>query len=109
MHRVGIQVTLRRADGRPLRGLADPNGGTFDAAGDFDDMLGSPDLPVLGGMDPYGETTFDARQTIALIADVDSALGHAKPGPETRGLHRLRAMAEMCQTDESLTLHVLGD
>jgi hypothetical protein len=37
-----------------LNCLPDRNGGTFDAAGDFDALLGSPNLPVLGSIDPFG-------------------------------------------------------
>jgi hypothetical protein len=106
---MGIEVTLRRGDGQRVTGLPDPSGGTFDAAGDFDSLIESSDLPLLGSIDPYGETTLNARQSAALIEEVDSALDNPRPGPEARGLRRLRAMAEMCRTDASLTLCVVGD
>ncbi len=106
---MGIDVTLRRGDGPPLCRLPDPNGGTFDAAGDFDALLGASDLPVLGTIHAYGDTTFDGAQMATLIAEVDSALSRTELGPQARGLRRLRAMAEMCQADESLILHFCGD
>jgi hypothetical protein len=106
---MGIEVTLWRGDGRRLTGLPDPSGGTFDAAGDFDSLLDSSDLPVLGSIDPYGETTLNARHAAGLIREVDSVLDNPRGGPEARGLRRLRAMAEMCQTDQSLTLRAVGD
>lgn len=106
---MGIDVTLRRGDGQPLKGLPDPTGGTFDAAGDFDDLLESSTLPVLGSFDPYGQITLDSQSMEALIVDVDTALNQPGTGSQARGLRRLRVMAEMCRADESLTLHVMGD
>lgn len=108
MLHVGIEVTLHR-DGKRLSGLPDPNGGSFDAAGDFDELVGSPDLPILGSLDPYGDVTLGAVKMAHLIADVDRALQGTRSGPHRRGLRRLRMMAEMVQTDASLTLHVVGD
>ena len=108
MLRVGIEVTLH-CDGEQLSGLPDPNGGSFDAAGDFDALIGSSDLPVIGSLDPYGDATLGAMTMPDLIADVDEALQGSRPGPQFRGLRRLRLMAEMVQTDASLTLHVVGD
>jgi len=106
---MGIEVTLHRRDGERVSGLPDPNGGAFDAAGDFDALIDSPDLPILGSFDPYGDATLGAMTMADLIADVDNALATTCPGPQLRGLRRLRVMAEMVQADGSLTLHVLGD
>jgi hypothetical protein len=106
---VGIEVTLHRHDGHRVTGLADPNGGTFDAAGDFDRLIDAPHLPIIGGFDRYRDSTLDADHMAALIADVVTALESASPGPEVRGLRRLRAMAARVQADESLILRVLGD
>jgi hypothetical protein len=36
---VPIYVELRDGEGRPIRGMPDPSGGTFDAAGDFDRFI----------------------------------------------------------------------
>jgi hypothetical protein len=105
---MGIEVTLQR-DGKRLSGLPDPNGGSFDAAGDFDELVGASDLPILGTLDPYGDVTLGAMMMAELIADVDQALQRSRPGPQLRGLRRLRVMAEMVQTDASLTLHAVGD
>lgn len=104
----GIEVTVQRV-GQRLSGLPDPNGGSFDAAGDFDELVGSSDLPILGTLDPYGDVTLGATMMADLIADVDRALQGSRSGPQLRGLRRLRVMAEMVQTDASLTLHVVGD
>jgi hypothetical protein len=71
---VTLKVTLRRADGSLVRAVPDPSGGTFDAAGDFDELLDSPDLPILDAIDPYGDTTVGAAAMAALLADVDRAL-----------------------------------
>ena len=77
-----IEVALHRSNGERVSGLADPNGGTFDAAGDFDALLGSPDLPVLGGLDPYAIVTLDAATMPGLISDVDNALALERQGAQ---------------------------
>jgi hypothetical protein len=105
---VALVVTLRRTDGSVVRALTDPSGGTFDAAGDFDELLDSSDLPFLGAIDPYDDTTVGAAATAGLLADVDRALLTAT-GMTGRGLLRLRVMAELCRSDGSLTLRFEGD
>ncbi|QIG44874.1 hypothetical protein G5V58_20680 [Nocardioides anomalus] len=106
---MGVRVMLHRRDGELVRALPDPGGGTFDAACDFDALIGSATLPTIGGLDPHGDATLGGLTMADLIADVDNALESARPGPRLRGLRRLRAMAEMVQADESLTLRVVGD
>ena len=45
----------------------------------------------------------------ALLEDIDRALPAAKDGPETRGLLRLRVLAEHCRDDTELALAFIGD
>src|SRR3954468_13309255 len=92
---VGVEVTLHRNNGDRMSGLPDPNGGAFDAAGDFDSLIGSTDLPMIGSLDSCGYSTLSATIMADLIADVDKALEIARPGSELRGLRRLRVMAEI--------------
>lgn len=101
---MGVVVTLQTYDGAVVTRIPDPNGGTFDAAGDFDDLLEAPDiLPTLGILDPYGDTFLGAVYRRSLIADVDIALPYCS-GSAWRGLRRLRVVAEMCPTDPSLRI-----
>ncbi|WP_328475019.1 hypothetical protein OHA21_17060 [Actinoplanes sp. NBC_00393] len=106
---MGIQVELRWG-GVPIRGLPDPAGGCFDAAGDFDRLLRErqPDCPLLSAVDPHGETSFGHHQMADLLGEIDGLLGLARPGPERRGLLRLRAMAERCGSEQQRLVFV-GD
>jgi len=106
---MAIWVELRRSDSTPVRGVDDPSGGTFDAAGDFDRFIGRPALPVLGAIDPYADTSMASVEMPGLLRDVDLALGDADDGPETRGLLRLRALAGLCRDDASTFLVFIGD
>jgi hypothetical protein len=72
-------------------------------------LVGSGSLRAAVRVDPHEDTTLDAHQMPALIADLDSALSKPHSGPEFRGLRRLRIMAEMCQSDDALTLRFWGD
>lgn len=105
---MALDVTLRRADGSVVRALPDPSGGTFEAAGDFDELLDLPDLPFLGAISPYSDTTVGAAAMAGLLEDVNRAL-QAATGMTARGLLRLRVLAELCRSDRSLTLRFEGD
>lgn len=104
-----IWVELRRSDSSPVRDVADPSGGTFDAAGDFDRFIGRPALPVLGAIDSCADTSMTSVEIPGLLRDVELALGDAKDGPEIRGLLRLRTLAGLCQDDASTCLIFVGD
>jgi hypothetical protein len=88
--RVPIYVELRDGDGDPVRGLPDPAGGTFDAAGDFDRFInesysGDDDdlaLPILSTVDPYANTEMRADRMAALLEDISRVVSTAKAGPE---------------------------
>jgi hypothetical protein len=107
---VGIVASLRTRDGTSIVGLADPSGGTFDSAGDFDRLLGAdPSLGVWSSIDPFGRTVVGPGASSALLAELDQIEVQAEPGPEQRGVARLRVLAEQCAGDRSLQLHFAGD
>jgi hypothetical protein len=104
-------------DGRAVT-VPDPAGGTFDAAGDFDRLLPmrgplpaepSSLLPVLSRVNPDGGVEFNSEDMAAIVEETVSLQGKAKPGPESRGLARLRALAEYGQHLPNAVLRVLGD
>ena len=114
-----IRVELRNERGELIRALADPAGGTFDAAGDFDRLLQlAPGLRIptsdvaytlLQYVDPYGDTVFNNVQMPDLLDDIDRAARHPMNDRERRGLDRLRAMAERCRNATHLYLWFVGD
>jgi hypothetical protein len=90
--------------------MSDPSGGLFDSAGDFDRLLrrrvAEPSL--LNSVDLHGEMLVSCEAMPDLIAEVDLLLEQAIPGPEHRGLMRLRAMAVRCR-DQHGQLLFIGD
>lgn len=112
-----IYVELHDRDGRPVRRLPDPSGGTFDAAGDFDRFIdtsffGYPeDVPLacLQSVDPYADTEMASDAMPHLVRDLLLALPLAKDGSEKRGLLRLKVMAEHCAAHEGSCLLWRGD
>jgi len=107
--KMGITAELQMA-GRPIRALPDPTGGSFDAAGDFDRLIERPDRdwPVLGSIDPYGETRLVPAEMGPLIQEIDRLLAQARPGPEQHGLARLRVLALRCSQHDA-ELVFIGD
>lgn len=115
--RVPMYVELRDSDGRAARGLPDPSGGTFDAAGDFDRFFDESyfghrkdfGLSILSEVDPYAMTDMHGDRMAALLEDIVKAIPEAKAGPELRGLLRLQVMAEACAADPNSKLVWMGD
>jgi hypothetical protein len=107
---VGVMVELQLA-GRPVRALPDPTGGSFDSAGDFDRLIERRDTacPVLGSVDPYGETRLVWAEMGPLIQEIDRLLVQARPGPEEHGLTRLRVLALHCSEQPDAELVFIGD
>lgn len=69
-----LVVQLLGRDGKPLRRLPDPAGGTFDAAGDFDRLIEDSAYPTLSAIDLYAETIWHSSSMPALLADIEAAL-----------------------------------
>ena len=108
--RVPIDVRLLDEQGHQQRGLPDPAGGTFDAAGDLDRLLElGEDLPVWSRVNPYDETKVTGPDATALLGELDHLERAAQNGPERRGLARLRVMTERCRDDDRLALLFVGD
>ena len=107
---MGVQVYLYRA-GKRISGLADPSGGHFDAAGDFDRLIPTADtaFPVLSRVDPDQDLELDPQSMPELTAEIDRLLPQARQGPEQRGLLRLRALAQTCAATPGASLLFLGD
>jgi hypothetical protein len=106
---VPIVAILRNEHGEQQRGLDDPSGGTFDAAGDFDRLIpvNDPSYRLIGQIDPYGETVFNWFQMTDLLADLDRL--HTAKAVELRGLARLRRLAELCRDGIHLYVWFIGD
>lgn len=107
---VGVWVELVGSDG-PVRAVADPGGGLFDAAGDFDRLLPECDPAGVGlsRVDPDGDTSFEPAEMDELVDEVDRLIPLAKDGPESRGLFRLRVVAVECRSRPGSRLIFLGD
>jgi hypothetical protein len=105
---MGVVVTLE-VNGQVVS-LSDPSGGEFNAAGDFDRLLPfSPDLPLLGRIDPNGQVEFGSSDMAAIRDEVGSLVALAWEGPEQRGLMRLQALAAHGSRIPGSVLHSLGD
>lgn len=97
-------------EGRQVRGVNDPSGGSFDAAGDFDRLLDRvPAAVTWSSIDPYGITTFSRSQAAALLQELPTISKQARERSEQRGLARLAVLAALCDSDETMSLRFLGD
>jgi len=106
---MGITAELR-VHGRAVT-LADPSGGTFNAAGDFDRLLPvtGDAFPVLARIDPFSDVVVLGTDLAALAAEAAQLLKRASDGPERRGLLRLRIMALAGQGQTGAELWFAGD
>jgi hypothetical protein len=104
-----LRIELRTERGEAVRGVDDPSGGTFDAAGDFDRVL-TQTGELLRYVDPYGDTVFNTMQAADLVGEVEQIMTMPDLTTiERRGLGRLKVMAERCRDGEHLYLWFIGD
>jgi hypothetical protein len=91
--------------------LADPSGGTFNAACDFDRLLpvSGKTFPVLARVDPYGDAIVASSDLVALASEVGLLLKQAKQGPERRGLLRLQTLALAGCGEPDAVIRFIGD
>ncbi|HVM14730.1 MAG TPA: hypothetical protein VM287_10435 [Egibacteraceae bacterium] len=106
---MGVVATLQ-SEGVPHRRLPDPSGGTVDAAGDFDRLLGErDDLPLWSSIDAYGTTVMEPGDMPAHVQEVVRLRASARDGSEARALDRLRVLATKCEEDPTARLVFDGD
>jgi len=92
------------------RSLPDPHGGRFEAAGDFDRLLGEREgFPLWSSIDPYEDTVLGASVMPALVEELRQLLGLAREGKERRGLQRLLVMAEHVSKERDSQIVFIGD
>jgi hypothetical protein len=109
--RMPVRVVLVDADGRP-QSVDDPAaGGRFDAAGDFDRLIGidAQQLPMWSSLYAQEDWTFEEDDLAGLLEDLDVLETRAVAGPEQHGLARLRRLAEAALTNPALTLEWRGE
>lgn len=114
---MGFYIVLRDAKGAQVQTMTDAFGLTFDAAGDFDELIDARLSPQLAAIDPYATTTIASSSAAALGPEVDLLLasvperarGTGLSGQAWRGLSRFRIMLDLCQTDHRSTLEFVGD
>lgn len=111
-----IVAELLDPDGQVVRGMEDPAGGTFDAAGDFDDLLplvASQDhgasCQVVGSVDPDAVLDVRSNQMDDLLMDIIAMAELATNPRARRGLDRLRVMAERCKQAQGTRIRFVGD
>lgn len=108
---MGVEAYLRTESGEAIRGLPDPAGGTFDAAGDFERLIPYEDrsFRLLCYVNPYGDTVFNTVQMEDLLGDLER-LAALNPKPiEKRGLDRLRVISERCRSEPHEYVWFVGD
>ena len=109
---MGVAAVLVDDGGRERRGLADPAGGTFDAAGDFDRLLGDRELAnlqVWTTIDVDGDTELSHDEAAQLLQELPDVFARSRQGPERRGLMRLQAICELCAASSRLGVRFIGD
>jgi hypothetical protein len=105
-----IVIEVRTERGERITGFADPSGGTFDAAGDFDRLIPTEEPALLSGVDPYGDTVFNFVQANRVTREVADLLARDDLSDrERRGLARLQVLADEVSSGTHLYLWFVGD
>lgn len=97
-----INVELRDENGLVLERITE-NGEVRDILPEFSD----PQFPLLGFVDPYGDTVFNSGQMRAVIPELQM-LRPRHPGAESL-FDRIDAFAQQCSEGVGLFLVFVGD
>ena len=106
---MGIRAELK-VHGQTVT-LADPSGGIFNAAGDFDRLLPvtGEAFPILARIGPFSDVVIAAADLASLASEAAQLLRQADEGAERRGLLRLRTLALAGQGQPGAELWIVGD
>lgn len=96
--------------------LEDENGIQLDEVADAEDLLGrllpAPDdesFACLRFVDPYGDTTFNRRQSEILIRELQRIRTKAIASGEWELLDQIEKLAQRCQSGPHLYIKFCGD
>ncbi|HST09771.1 MAG TPA: hypothetical protein VLL05_05310 [Terriglobales bacterium] len=71
--------------------------------------FGDSSFPLLGAVDPYGNTIFKGLQIPQLMAEWERSKAHLKDEDDRAFSLRLRNMAERCMAEPHTFLRFIGD
>jgi hypothetical protein len=101
---VPLWVVLQTLDGKRLDEAA-PAGAVLNRVLPF----GNSSFPLLGFIDPYGNTIFAGTQMRVFLPEWDALLQGLVNEPDLQFLRRVRAMAERCKSEPHIFLRFIGD
>jgi len=71
--------------------------------------FGDTSFPMLGFIDPYGNTLFNGVQMQLFILEWDRLMRNVTDKEDSRFLQKVREMAERCKAEPHLFLRFVGD
>ena len=71
--------------------------------------LGDTSFPMLGFIDPYGDTFFNGVQMRLFIPEWDRLMGNVTDQEDLQFLQKVREMAERCKAEPHIFLRFVGD
>ena len=79
--------------------------------GDLNRLLpfGDPSFPLLGSVDPYGNTIFNGIQMERFIKEWDCVIAKAEDQDDKELLAKVRVMANRCEAEPHTFLRFVGD
>ncbi|HLW98179.1 MAG TPA: hypothetical protein VKR82_05995 [Candidatus Acidoferrales bacterium] len=95
--------------------LQNIHGKRFDEAAPVDAALnhllpfGDKSFPLLGYVDPYGNTLFSSTQMWIFLSEWDALIQQTANENDLQFLRRVRAMAERCKSEPHTFLRFIGD
>jgi hypothetical protein len=100
-----IDVVLQTIEGKRLAEVV-PQGRTL-----LNRLLPLEDLsfPLLGCIDPYGNTIFNGNQMRLFLQEWDRLLQGVVDKDDTEFLLRIRGLAERCKSEPHVFLRFIGD
>jgi hypothetical protein len=99
-----LWVVLQTIEGKRLDEAA-PVGAALNRLLPF----GNSSFPLLGFIDPYGNTIFNGTQMQTFLPEWDALVQGVMNEQDLEFLHKVRAMAERCKAEPHIFLRFIGD
>lgn len=102
---MGLNIELQDELGGRIAGVDDPR----DLLATLLPQVGDDAYPMLGSIDPYGDTTFNNLQMRRFLAEWDAVSQKARTTEEQFLVSAIESLAQRCRAEVHVYLKFIGD
>jgi hypothetical protein len=102
---MGLEIVLQTESGAKIDSVADPKNYLGKLLSQIDDE----NHPLLGGIDPYGDTVFNGIQIRRFLLEWEAVSSNAVTTEERELVSKIEELALRCRDEVHLYIRFVGD